>query len=261
MFSLEGKTILVTGGNSGLGCGVAKAIAELGGKLVIWGRRDEKNQQAAEILRSRGAEVVAQAVDVADSKQVADAFVEAVEQAGDIHGVVANAGIAPPEMRLTHEHDDEYFSHIAGINQLGVFHTLREAAKHMITRSEAGRPGGSLVGMSSLSGFLGYPGLAAYASAKGAMEALIRVMVVEYGAYGIRANCVAPGYTLTEMGDADSELQGNYEADAMSARVPLGRVGQSNDVSGAVIYLLSDAAEFHTGDSLVIDGGISINGL
>src|SRR6056297_2477983 len=92
-----------------------------------------------------------------------------------------------PEMRLTHEHDDEYFSHIAGINQLGVFHTLREAAKHMITRSEAGRPGGSLVGMSSLSGFLGYPGLAAYASAKGAMEALIRVMVVEYGAYGIRA--------------------------------------------------------------------------
>jgi NAD(P)-dependent dehydrogenase (short-subunit alcohol dehydrogenase family) len=260
MFTLEGKRILVTGANDGIGFAIGKAIAEMGGSLVIWGRRQERNEKAAEEFRDLGAQVLSQQVDIGQEQQVVSAFDKALDELGDIHGVVANAAIPPPEQILTHEHSDEYYRNIVQVNQFGTMYTLREAAKHMVCRAAAGRPGGSLIGINSLSGLMGFPTTAAYASAKGAMSALINVMACEYGPYGVRVNGVAPGFIMTDIVGGADESTKRYQKVVMSG-TPLGCWGQPEQISGSVVYLLSDAASFHTGDMLVVDGGFRIKGM
>lgn len=260
MFSLEGKTVLVTGANDGIGFAIGKSVAKMGGSLVIWGRRQDRNEIAAEEFRGSGVKVLSQQVDIGQEQQVISAFSQAVERFGDIHGVVANAAIPPPEQIPLHVHSDEYYRNIVQINQFGTMYTLREAAKHMVARAAEGRAGGSLIGINSLSALMGFQTTAAYASAKGAMTALINVMACEYAAYGIRVNSVAPGFILTDIVGGTDESSKRYQ-EVVEAKTPLGRWGQPEEVTGAVVYLLSDAASFHTGDLLVVDGGFRIKGM
>jgi NAD(P)-dependent dehydrogenase (short-subunit alcohol dehydrogenase family) len=259
MFSLEGKTVLITGANDGIGFDLAKGVAQMGGSLVIWGRRQERNEAAAEQFRQLGAEVLAQPVDIGQEDQVVAAFKQAVETVGDIHGVVANAAIPPPEQLPTHLHSDEYYRNIVQVNQFGTMYTLREAAAHMVARAEAGRPGGSLVGINSLSSLMGFSTTAAYASAKGAMSALLNVMACEYGAYGIRVNGIAPGFIATDI--IGEEESARRFQELIESRTPLGRWGQPEEIAGSVVYLLSDASSFQTGDLIVVDGGFRIKGM
>lgn len=252
IFDLTGKVALVTGGNSGIGFGFAAGLARAGADVVIWGRRDEHNRAAAEKVRAHGRRVISRAVDVSSEAEVIEGMRAAVAEMGRLDCVVANAGLAN-QAPFT-EMSAETYHNLLNVNMHGAFYTLREAAKHMVARARAGDPGGSLIICGSGSIFQGVPTMAHYGMAKGALNSLAKALAAELGPHGIRANVIAPGFIITEMTQADPVL-GAQIAAAVAAKAPLGRAGRPEDLEGAVVYLASDASRYHTGDTLVIDGG------
>jgi NAD(P)-dependent dehydrogenase (short-subunit alcohol dehydrogenase family) len=257
LFDLTGKVTLVTGGNSGLGLGFARGIAKQGGDLMLWARSAEKNAAAKAELEQFGVRVETRSVDVASEEAVIQGMAEAAELFGRIDCVIANAGISNPAPSVL-DLDSKRYHDLLAINMHGAFYTLREGARHMVARAERGDPGGSLIACGSLSLFLGVPGMEHYAAAKGGVATIVRGMALELGKYGIRANVVAPGYIKTDLGrDREgSELSATDEFFASSTPIP--RVGYPEDFEGIIAYLASDAARFHTGDTIVIDGGYLI---
>jgi NAD(P)-dependent dehydrogenase (short-subunit alcohol dehydrogenase family) len=253
LFDLTGKVALVTGANSGLGFGFARGLAKAGADIVIWGRRADKNQETVEQLKEYGTRVIAQAVDVSNEAEVVVAMAEAAKLMGRLDCVIANAGIANMQASTIDTSAEEYHK-LLGINQHGAFYTLREAARHMVARAKAGDAGGSLIICGSMSIFRGVPGLGHYAAAKGALNSLSKTMAVELGPHQVRVNVIAPGFIATEMTQADPEIFKAIDAD-VSAKTPIGRVGQPEDLEGIVVYLASDRSRYHTGDTFVIDGG------
>jgi NAD(P)-dependent dehydrogenase (short-subunit alcohol dehydrogenase family) len=176
----------------------------------------------------------------------------AVETMGRIDTVIANAGIgagAPSFSQMT----TELWRKVHNINEEGVFWTFREACKHMVERSGKGDPGGSLVGISSLSALSGAARNEAYASTKGAMLAMIKGLAVEHARYGVRANAITPGWIATDMTAGAQESKAF--AEKVIPRVPMRRWGEPADFGGIAVYLASDASKYHTGDTFVIDGG------
>ncbi|MDB6060588.1 MAG: 2-deoxy-D-gluconate 3-dehydrogenase [Verrucomicrobiaceae bacterium] len=253
LFDLTGKVALVTGANSGLGLAFARGLAKAGADVVIWGRRADKNQATVATLKEYGTRVIAQEVDVSNEAEVVAAMADAAKQMGRLDCVVANAGIANMQPSTVDTSAEAYHSLLA-INQHGAFYTLREAARHMVERSKAGDAGGSLIICGSMSIFGGVPGLAHYAAAKGALDSMSKSMAVELGPHQIRVNVLAPGFIATEMTQADPEIFKIMDA-GVSAKTPLGRSGRPEDLEGIVVYLASDRSRYHTGDTLVIDGG------
>lgn len=252
IFDLTGKVALVTGGNSGIGLGFALGLARAGADVVIWGRRDEHNRAAADKVRAHGGRVASRAVDVSSEAEVVEGVRAAVAEMGRLDCVVANAGIAnqAPFTSMT----AETYHNLLNVNLHGAVYTLREAAKHMVSRAQAGDPGGSLIICGSGSIFQGVPTMAHYGMAKGALNSLAKALAAELGPHGIRANVIAPGFIITEMTQADPVLGARIAA-AVAAKAPLGRAGRPEDLEGAVVYLASDASCYHTGDTLMIDGG------
>jgi NAD(P)-dependent dehydrogenase (short-subunit alcohol dehydrogenase family) len=248
LFDLTGKVALVTGANSGLGFGFAEGLARAGSDLVIWGRRVDANERAAEKLRALGVKVHAQSVDVADEAAIVAGVAEALAAMGRIDTVVANAGIASQKPFI--EMDAATYHALIDVNQHGVVFTLREVARHMVERGG----GGSLILCGSGSIFQGVPTMTHYGAAKGALNALAKGIAAELGPHGIRCNVIAPGFIITEMTMADPAL-GEMIAAQVAAKAPLGRAGQPDDLWGAVVYLASDLSRYHTGDTLVVDGG------
>jgi NAD(P)-dependent dehydrogenase (short-subunit alcohol dehydrogenase family) len=258
MFDLRGKVVLATGANSGIGLGFLQGCAKHGADVVVWGRRADKNEEAVHTLRQLGApRAYAVAVDVADEAAVVDAFAETLARMGRVDCVFANAGIHHRAPSFSELSSESYHS-LLGVNLHGAFYTLREAARHMRARAEAGDPGGSIVACGSLSIFHGLQGMEHYAAAKGALAAMIKGLAVELGRYGVRANMLAPGFIMSGMVHA-------AQRDALHARfaaiTPLGRPGEVADIEGPAVYLASDASRFHTGDILVVDGGRSVKAL
>jgi NAD(P)-dependent dehydrogenase (short-subunit alcohol dehydrogenase family) len=256
LFDLSGKVAVITGGNSGIGLGFARGIAKQGGTVVIWGRNVEKNAAAKRELECLGARIATSQVDVASEQQIIAGYADVIEQFGRIDCVVANAGLPPPRGTTFEQSTKDYLSFI-DISLHGAFYTLREGARHMVKRAEAGEPGGSLIFCGSLSMFKGLPGKVPYAASKAAMGAVIRTLAVELGKYGIRANTVAPGYIKTGMTGDASELS---QVDKyFASKTPIPRPGYPADFEGIAAYLASDASSFHTGDTIVIDGASLIN--
>jgi len=255
LFDMSGKVTLVTGGNSGLGLGFAHALARQGGDLVIWGRRAGKNAEAAESLRQHGHRVLAQEVDVADEARVCSAMAEAVADMGRLDCVIANAGVNVARTDF-HKLDSRTYHDLLAINQHGAFYTLREGAKHMVARAEAGDPGGSLIIDGSASVINGVPGIETYAAAKGALMTMMKSIAVGYGRYGVRANMICPGYMDTDLPGRDPAVVA-FNAERMRNRSPIPRPGLPADLDGIIVYLASDASAYHTGDVMVIDGGLT----
>lgn len=251
LFSLEGKVALVTGGNRGIGLGMAEALGQAGADLVIWGSNPRRNAEAAEQLSALPVRVLTQAVDVSNEAAVVEAMATAVAHMGRIDSVFANAGVGGDPEPFA-EATTANMRSILAVNLDGAFWTLREACKSMVARARAGDAGGSLVGIASLGAFRGMPRAEAYSMSKGAICALMRSLAVEHGRYGIRANTIAPGFIATELNpDLDSERP---KAMFLS-RIPAKRWGEASDFAGAAVYLASNASAYHTGDCLLIDGG------
>lgn len=259
LFDLRGKVVLATGANSGIGFGFLSGCAKQGADVVVWGRRADKNSEAVQALRELGApRARAQSVDVSDEAAVKAAFAATLEALGRVDCVFANAGMHQRADSFGDLTSDMYHELLA-VNLHGAFYTLREAARHMRERAQAGDPGGSIVACGSLSIFHGLQGMEHYAAAKGALSAMIKGLAVELGRYGVRANMLAPGFIATGLVDGDPRKPAVLER--FAAITPLGRAGDLSDIEGPAAYLASDASKFHTGDILVVDGGRLVRAL
>ncbi len=250
-FDLTGRVCLVTGGNSGIGLGMARGLAQAGADLCIWGTNRDKNESARRELESLGSRVIALECDVGDRAAVENTFGQTLAKFGHVNACFANAGIGSRGTPFTEMSLEEWQS-IFRVNMEGVFNTFQQAVRHMVERGE----GGSLVVTSSLSALEGAPRSEHYAATKAGVNAMVRALAVEHARHGIRANSVLPGWIETAM---TAKAVGNpvFEERVLK-RVPARRWGTGDDFSGIAVYLASDASSYHTGDSIVIDGGYGI---
>lgn len=255
-FNLAGKVALVTGGNRGIGLGMAEALAEAGADIAIWGTNPERNEAAAENLRARGVNVYARKVDVSVEAEVVSGMAETAQELGRIDAVFANAGIGALDLPPFIDVKTDLYRKILSVNLDGAFWTLREASRHMVERAKAGDPGGTLVGVASLAAIEGAARNQAYAAAKGAVVSMIKSCAVEFARYGVRANVVLPGWIATDMTAHAQEA--SAFTDKVISRVPARRWGEPEDFGGIAIYLASDASAYHSGDTFVVDGGYAI---
>ena len=250
MSDLSGRVAVVTGGNGGIGFGMAKALAAAGADVAIWGRDEAKNDAACAELEQTGRRVVALRCDVADEQHVRDATAETIRSLGKIDTMFANAGIggyAPfVDMPLGE------WRRVTSVNLDGAFLTLREAARHMVERGE----GGSLVSVSSTSAIHGAPGMEHYAGSKAGLIAVMRGLAVELARFGIRCNTVLPGWTETDMLRPMATNE-KFVQNTVS-RTPVRRWGTPDDLGPAAVFLADPTATFHTGDTLVVDGGYTV---
>jgi NAD(P)-dependent dehydrogenase (short-subunit alcohol dehydrogenase family) len=249
LFDVSGKVALITGGNAGIGYGYAEAIARQGGDVVIWGRRTEKNEEARERLAALGGRVMADSVDVAEEDAQVRGFERAVSEMGHLDCVIANAGIVGDMVPFAEMSFDRYHDTIR-VSQHGAFITLREGAKHMVERVERGGPPGSLIATGSLTNFAGVAALAHYGAAKGAVASMIKSIATEYAPLGIRANMICAGNVVNEVMEGEDEIIA-----FLAQQTPMRRIGTPADLAGIVVYLMSDASSWHTGDLIVVDGG------
>ena len=249
-FDLNGKVALVTGGNGGIGLGMAEALAEAGADVCIWGRNADKNRAAEDTLKSHGHKIMALQCDISDQDQVQENYTKTIESMGHVDACFANAGTGSLGTPF-HDMSIEEWRKIFGINMEGVFFTFQSAVRHMMERGT----GGSLVVTSSLSARAGIPRAQHYAATKAGVIAMVQGLAVEYARHGIRANAILPGWIETDM---TSDVFGwdKFVANVMP-RVPARRWGLPADFGPIAVYFASDASEYHTGDAVVIDGGFS----
>jgi NAD(P)-dependent dehydrogenase (short-subunit alcohol dehydrogenase family) len=256
MFDLTDRVVVVSGGNAGIGFGFARGIARAGGDVVIWGRRAEKNDEAAKMLAEFGGRVFTQQVDVSDEVRVGDAMNEVAEEMGRVDGVIANAGLMSNERTFLDMTSDAWHGLLA-VNQHGAFYTMREGARQMKKRYDAGdRSGGSLLFCASLSALTGSPGMQHYNASKGAIVAMSRGIAVEAGRYGIRSNVVCPGHTVSETVNLPEDHPVMRQVRRYN---PMGRMGTADDFEGIAVYFMSEWSRFHTGDVVIIEGGWMAN--
>ncbi len=252
LFDLSGKVALVTGGNGGIGLGMATALARSGADVVVWGRNAAKNDRAEEALSRFGTRVAVRQVDVAAEQDVADAFAEALAFMGRMDFVAANAGGGRniPFGELTTSAWRETMT----VNLDAVFWLFRAACRHMVQRADNGDAGGSLAVTSSIAALNNPAGAQAYAAAKAGVIALARSVAAEYGKYGIRANAILPGFIRSDL-SAHLQSHDKFNDTVIRRRVPMQRWGEPEDFAGLAVYLASDHSRFHTADTFVVDGG------
>jgi 7-alpha-hydroxysteroid dehydrogenase len=248
--SLDGRSIIVTGGGSGIGAACAARLVAAGAQVTICGRTASKLAEVAERLEPSiaGGGAIHQVVaDVTSEDDVHDLVHETVATTGALHGVVANAGGGGAIDPLHLQPVDE-FLRVLHLNVLGTMLLVKHAVPPM-----AAAGGGSFVAMSSIAGGLTHPYFGAYTASKAAVEALVRNAADEYGAAGLRFNALRPGFTATELMELiprDSAVYGSY-----IENTPLGNVGQPDDVANLVAFLLGDESRWITGQIVAVDGG------
>ena len=252
MFDLTGQVALITGGNSGIGLGMAHALARAGSDVCVWGTNAERNATAAEELAEHGTRVHAVRCDVGEEDQVEAAFAETVRTLGRVDSCFANAGVSGRGTSFV-ETSLEEFRRVTRVNLDGAFLTLRAAAAHMIERGG----GGVLVGTSSVSAIHGAPRNEAYSASKAALASIMRGLAVELARHGITAHAITAGWVDTPLATGLLHNE-KFEANVMP-RMPGRRWGDPADFGPLAVYLASRAGGgFHTGDSFVVDGGYSI---
>ncbi len=252
-FDLTGKVALVTGGNSGIGLGMARAMAEAGADVAIWGTNPAKNASAKTGLARTGRRVLALECDVADEKAVEAAFALTVRELGRIDGCFANAGVIGRDGTASFvDMSAEEWRRVLRVNLDGAFFTFRAAARHMVERGG----GGVLVGTASLAAIEGAARNEHYAATKGGLISMIRALAVEFARHGVRANAILPGWIETDM---TANAIGNEKfAGNVLPRIPMRRWGAGSDFGGIAVYLMSSASSYHTGDTFLIDGGYAL---
>lgn len=250
MSTLEGRVAVVTGGNRGIGIGIAEALAGAGADIAIWARDEERNAEAAETLGKLGTRVLPIRCDISDEDDVVAAMAATVAGLGKVDTLVANAGLGTviPFTDLSLRQ----FRKVTAVNLEGTFLCLREVARHLIERDE----GGSLVAVTSVSSIDGAARMGHYAATKAGIGAMMRALAVELARHSIRCNVLMPGWVESDM---NVELRKNEKFVAnVTSRTPMRRFGRPSDLGPAAVFLADPEAAFHTGDTIVVDGGYTI---
>lgn len=255
MKRLQGKVALVTGSGGGIGRGIALRFADEGARVGVLDLRLEPCQKVVDEIRARGGEALALACDISQEDQVQAAVGELSRAFGTVTVLVNNAAVMPAGR--IHETSMADFDRCVAVNLRGSVLVSRAVIPGML---QAG--GGSIIHMSSVTGILGLPGIAAYSMTKGGLAALARAMSTDYARLGIRVNAVSPGTIdspmLHEFVAAQSHPdQIRREFDEMH---PIGRVGQIDEVASVFVFLASDDSSFVTGANYTVDGGLSVKG-
>ena len=255
IFDLSEKVALITGGNGGIGLGMAEGLAECGASIAIWGRNKEKNEESKNLLSKYSIEVKTYEVDVSQEKEVINNVKSVLNDFGRIDSVFANAGMNVFGGSFE-EMDTDAYRKVLSVNLDGVFFTLRETTKHMVERAKDGDIGGSVVGVASLAGIEGAAKTQPYSASKGGIISMIKGIAVEHARYGIRANTILPGWIATDMTTINQNNQ--KFTDKVISRVPMRRWGEPKDFCGIAAHLASDASAYHSGDMFIVDGGYAI---
>jgi 3-oxoacyl-[acyl-carrier protein] reductase len=243
MKELEGQAALVTGGSRGIGLGIATELAEAGAKVAIVARNGERAAAAAAELPGEGHGGFA--CDVSSSGQVKETLAAVEEQIGPVAILVNNAGITRDNilMRLA----DEDWDQVLDINLKGAFNFIRACTRGMLKRRA-----GVIVNVSSVVGLMGNAGQSNYAASKAGLHGLTKSVARELASRGIRCNAIAPGYIQTDM---TSELTED-QTDALKSQIPLGRLGEVEDIAPLVRFLAGPGGRYITGQIVAVDGGM-----
>ena len=243
--TFEGKVVLVTGGTSGIGKATAIAFARAGAKVVVSGRREKEGAEVPGEIKKLGGEAAFVRADIAKDADVKAMVKFTVDKFGKIDIAFNNAGVEW-KGQLDQATEAEY-RRIFDTNVWGVLNSMRHEIPVMLKNG-----GGAIVNTSSVAGHVGFPTLSIYIASKHAVEGLTKSVALEFAKQNIRINAVAPGPIATDMWD---RVAGDDLKDQITSMVPAARVGTSEEIAAAVLYLASDAAKFTTGTSLVVDGG------
>lgn len=249
-FDLRGKTILITGASSGMGAATALALGQAGAHVVLTARREAACLDLAHAVEQSGGQAIALAVDVTQEAQLQAAVARAVSHFGRLDGAFNNAGLLLPGRPL-HELDTQTMHDSWLTNVMGVFWAMKHQITAMLTSG-----GGAIVNNASVVAQVGFPGIAHYNASKHAVMGLTQTAALEYFQRGICVNAVLPGPIETPMA-----VQGFGSADqlhAMMASTPAGRPGQPEEVARPVLFLLSAAASYISGQALTVDGGYTV---
>ena len=250
LFDLRGRVAIVTGGSRGLGAEFAEGLAEAGASLMLCARRDEWLVPGVEALRARGFTAHGMRCDVSNIEQVQAVIDATVERFGQVDVLVNNAGVSwgerPESMTLTH------WQKVIEVNLTGAFIFSQAAGREMLKRQY-----GRIINIASIAGLQGNvngPYYAGYAASKAGLMGLTRELATSWGRYGIRVNAIAPGFFPSRMSDASIKLV----EEGIKKTTPLGRVGQAGELKGVAVFLASDASNYITGQTIVVDGGGTI---
>ena len=246
IFSLEGRTALITGASRGIGYALAGALASAGARVILNGRSEAALDDAAASLSATGAAVDIEQFDVTDAKAVRDG-VERIEARSPIDIVVNNAGMQ--RRGSLESFNDEDWRAIMSTNVDSVYYVSKSVAPFMIARGA-----GKIINIGSVQCELGRPGIAPYTASKGAVKNLTKGMCADWAKHGIQVNAIAPGYFDTPLNKALVEDKAFDEW--LRKRTPAGRWGRLEDLHGVVVFLASSAADFVNGQTIFVDGGI-----
>ncbi len=253
---LRGRTVVVTGGNGGIGLGLAVGVGRAGADVAIWGRNEAKNAAAVASLEELGIAAQAFVFDVSQESSVDDAMQATLSRCERVDAMFANAGTAGHESPFVDLALEDWRA-VMSVDVDGVFLSLRAAARHMVERGG----GGSLVGVSSIVSRFGAARRAHYGAAKPAVEGLMRALAVELASSRIRCNTLCPGWVDTAMtGRGGSFGAADYDRfrKATVQRTPVRRWADATDFHAVAAFLAEPSLVFHTGDSVVVDGGYSV---
>ena len=240
-------TAIVTGGNAGLGYATAKKLCDKGIITYVNGRNEEKTKKACQELGENARPFI---LDLNQLKEIPSAVEKIAKEAGSIDILVNNAGINMKKELL--DVTDEEFQSIIHTNVTSVFVMTREVSKYMKKQNS-----GSIINISSMAAQYGIPKVIAYSASKTAVEGMTRAMAVDLAQFGIRVNCIAPGFIKTNMSSKALDSEPERKQKVLS-RTPMGKLGEPSDVADAVYYYATSESKFTTGTVLPIDGGNSI---
>ena len=247
-FSVAGKSVIVTGGGTGIGAGIARAFSERGAKVLIASRNGEHLGPVARALREAGGTVESLTCDVRDADQVEAMFDRAEAEFGGVDVMINNHGAS--FYARAEELSPNGFATIVAINLNGTFLCARAAARRWIERKQPGR----IINMSSEAGIYGAPGMCHYAAAKAGVQNLTRTLAMEWAQHGILVNCIAPGPIDTP--EAGQRSWGTPEMKKqVEASTALNRLGKVEEIAWPCVFLASEAAGFVTGQTFSVDGG------
>lgn len=248
-FDLTGKKSLVTGASRGLGQQFARALAGAGADVAITSRTRDSLETTAKEIESLGRQAARVELDIRDQASIKHAVDDAITQLGHLDILINNAGcnIRKPAVDVSWED----WNTILDTNLRGTFFVAQAVAKHMIPRKY-----GRMVNIGSVTCVAGYAGLGPYGASRGGVKQLTMSLAHDWGSHGITVNCLAPGWFKTAQNRALYEDPGWVEY--LCERIPLGRPGSPGDLDGALLLLASDASQYITGQTLLVDGGVSV---